>query len=68
MKATKPHKGFNRRVFFAGLIGGVGVATTALASGVSRKRASQKAEDVPEGPVLYRRTADVERYFNTLDY
>ena len=55
-----------RRKFLAGfLAAATGVATALLAP--KRARAEGKKPPVPEtGPILYRRTEEVERYYRTL--
>ncbi len=63
-QATTETNGVNRRGFFAGLASGLGVAAVAL--GARKVRAAARPER-PQGPVLYRRTAETERYLRTLD-
>ena len=58
--------GFRRRAFVAGLLGGLGVAGTVLAAAPQQPKGPR--EDARQGPVLYRRTREVERYFKTLTY
>jgi hypothetical protein len=54
-----------RRTLLAGLLAGLGVASLALGFG---KGGAPRAEAAPaeEGPILYRRTPEVERYYRTL--
>lgn len=54
--------GINRRGFFAGLATGLGIA--AVAAGARKVRA--KVTERFSGPVLYRRTAETERYLKSL--
>ena len=61
-----------RRGFLFGMLTGVGAA--ALVSGVrggksEAKEAREKApEQKPSGPILYRRTPEIEKYYKTLEY
>ncbi|MBI4081582.1 MAG: hypothetical protein HY423_03120 [Candidatus Lambdaproteobacteria bacterium] len=61
------HQKYNvpRRTLLAGLLAGLGVASLALGIGRGgpRRAAAAPAE---EGPILYRRTPEVERYYRTL--
>jgi hypothetical protein len=52
-----------RRGFFAGLAAGLGIA--ALAAGARKVHAT--AQKRLRGPVLYRHTAEADRYFKTMD-
>lgn len=59
-----------RRTFLVGLLTGAGVVA-ALGAAVPRKAAGGKTEPTaPAGsaaePILYRRTAEAERYYRTL--
>ncbi|MGH7279298.1 MAG: hypothetical protein ACREJG_11510 [Candidatus Rokuibacteriota bacterium] len=60
-----PKAGPGRRTFLAGLLTGAGVAA---ALGTGTVAAKDKTTEPPADPktVLYRRTADVERYYRTL--
>ncbi len=58
-----------RRGFLAGLLTGVGAAT--LIGGVrgGKSEAKEKEpEQKPSGPILYRRTPEIEKYYKTLEY
>lgn len=61
----------SRRTFLAGLLTGVGAAG-ALGAAAPRPaaRPTQAASGAGEaaGPILYRRTAEAERYYRTLYY
>lgn len=65
---SEARKSPGRRTFLAGLVTGAG-AVAALA-GVPRKAVARREGEAPEraapGPVLYRRTEEVERYYRTL--
>lgn len=62
----KENQASSRRNFLWGLVTGVGVATVAMASvGKARSKPGPAAKK-PTGPVLYRRTAETERYHKTL--
>jgi gas vesicle protein len=55
-----------RRRFLAGVLAGIG-GVAALLSAPKRARSATTTPTVPEhGPVLYRRTAEAERYYKTL--
>ncbi|MGH7399296.1 MAG: formate dehydrogenase [Candidatus Rokuibacteriota bacterium] len=59
-----------RRTFLVGLVTGAGVAA-ALGTAVTRKVAASVPSEPAEpslGPILYRRTAEAERYYRTLYY
>ncbi|HEY7677894.1 MAG TPA: hypothetical protein VIG69_12525 [Candidatus Methylomirabilis sp.] len=63
-QAKKP---LGRRSFLAGLLTGAGAVGAMVA--VPRKATARKEaprEEVAAGPILYRRTEDVERYYRTL--
>ncbi len=63
---TQVNGGPPRRTFLTGLIAAVG-GVTALLSAPKRARAAHKAPHVPaKEPILYRRTAEAERYYKTL--
>ncbi len=56
----------SRRNFLFGLLAGTGAATAALVvAGKARAKSGEAAAPVEE-PVLYRRTKEAERYYNTL--
>jgi len=62
----KPIKA-SRRGFLAGLVGGAGAVAAATA--MAKSPTPSKAPEAPtsaKGPVLYRRTEEVERYYKTL--
>jgi hypothetical protein len=59
----KTDKTVNRRSFFKALAAGVGATGAALAAGRGLARERTPA---PSGPVLYRRSAEAERYYKTL--
>lgn len=64
MKHTEsPQSGVNRRGFFVGLVSGLSVA--ALAAGASKARAAA-GKVVRRGPILYRRTEEAKRYYDTM--
>jgi len=65
MESKKPANGVSRRKFFAGLAAGMGMAGVAMAAGKSEKATTDTVEN-NKGPVLYRRTAEAERYYKTL--
>ena len=55
-----------RRAFLTRMLAGLGAAA-ALLSRPRHGRAAQHGSTVPaKGPVLYRRTAETERYYRTL--
>ena len=59
----------DRRTFLVGLVTGAGV-TAALGTAVPRKEVAASVPSEPaepsRGPILYRRTAEAERYYRTL--
>ena len=57
-----PKAGIDRRGFFTGLVAGLGIA--ALAAGARKVKAA--ATERLRGPVLYRRTAETDRYFKSM--
>ena len=63
---TTRKEGSGRRKFLVGLAAGAGVAATALALRGRRPAAESDTAKTPAGPVLYRRTAETERYYKTL--
>jgi hypothetical protein len=71
MKDEKPGAGRSgRRTFLVGLLTGAGVVT-ALGGGkkdtaTARPAAPSAERTDPAAPILYRRTAEVERYYRTL--
>jgi gas vesicle protein len=66
MRQTDKSTGQPRRTFLAGVLAGVGGAA-ALLSAPKRARAAAKTPTVPaQGPILYRRTKEAERYYKTL--
>ena len=62
-------KGSDRRNFLVGLLTGAGVAAVAMGAmaggGKKNLRREEQGADQAE-PVLYRRTAEAERYYKTL--
>ena len=54
-----------RRTFLARTLAGLGAAA-ALLSRPRRGRAAQPGATPAKGPILYRRTAESERYYRTL--
>ncbi len=56
----------SRRNFLFGLLAGTGVASVALVAGGSAKASTAQPGQPDEGPVLYRRTKEAERYYKTL--
>ena len=60
------NKASSRRNFMWGLVAGVGAATVAMASVGKASSKPGPAAKKPTGPVLYRRTAEAERYYKTL--
>lgn len=69
MNKGKNTNGNSRRTFLFGLVTGAGVAAAASVA-ASPKPARAKTAKSPKrtggGPVLYRRTAETERYYKTL--
>ncbi|MGQ4809275.1 hypothetical protein NKDENANG_02690 [Candidatus Entotheonellaceae bacterium PAL068K] len=66
MRQHEESRGQPRRSFLAGVLAGVGGAAALLAA-PKRAPAAVKQSTVPaQGPILYRRTREVERYYNTL--
>ena len=62
---NKEKRGLSRRGFFTGMLAGAGVAGVALAG--RKSNAEEKPAQAPtKGPVLYRRTEEVERYLKTM--
>ncbi len=57
--------GQERRTFLARMLAGLG-ATAALLSRPRRGRAAQPEATPARGPILYRRSAETERYYRTL--
>ena len=65
MESKKPANRVSRRKFFAGLAAGLGVAGVAVAAAKGEKAVAATVEN-DKGPVLYKRTAEAERYYKTL--
>jgi len=62
-KTKKP----SRRNFLIGMATGAGVAAVAMGTmGRAGRNAVQEPEAAPAETVLYRRTAEAERYYKTL--
>lgn len=72
MKDEKPAAGRSgRRTFLVGLLTGAGVVTALGGGGkkgtaTARPAAPSAERTDPAAPILYRRTAEVERYYRTL--
>jgi hypothetical protein len=65
METKKSAPKASRRNVLLGLVAGAGVT----AAVTSPARAQQKAAPKPSGPALFKRTAETERYYKTLqDY
>ena len=68
--SEKPANRVNRRKFMAGLLTGVGVTSVAMAAGrgkpVQAEAQGGKEPATKKGPVLYRRTPEIEAYYKTL--
>jgi hypothetical protein len=65
---SEPKRSAGRRTFLVGLLTGAGAAA-ALASvppNAAAKKEAAVAESPQAEPVLYRRTAETERYYRTL--
>ena len=62
---SESQTGQARRTFLARMLAGVGAAA-ALLSRPRRGRAAQPESVPAKGPVLYRRSAETERYYRTL--
>ena len=56
----------SRRNFLFGLLAGTGAATVALAATGKAAAKSEQPAELDNGPVLYRRTKEAERYYKTL--
>ena len=56
----------SRRNFLFGLLAGTGAATAALAAAGNAKAKSPTLAQPEQGPVLYRRSEEAERYYKTL--
>ncbi len=64
MNQTESRKpGVGRRGFLAGLAAGLGIAALAIRG---RKVQATPTKQQKSGPVLYRRTAETDRYFKSL--
>ncbi|MFQ5830281.1 MAG: twin-arginine translocation signal domain-containing protein [Candidatus Methylomirabilia bacterium] len=68
MAEGKKGKGNSRRTFLFGLLTGAGVAAAvaALPKPARAKRVTSATPATSGGPILYRRTAEAERYYKTL--
>lgn len=62
---VKSQEGQGRRTFLARFLTGLGAAA-ALLSRPRRARAAKPGDTTATGPVLYRRSAETERYYRTL--
>ena len=58
--------GPSRRKFLVGMLTGAGVATIAAVAVGKNGEKSATSDATPTGPILYRRTAETERYYKTL--
>lgn len=56
----------SRRGFLVGMAAGLGTAAAAVSSAGKVKAKGLAPEQKASGPVLYRRTAETERYYKTL--
>ena len=57
----------SRRGFLTGMLTGLGAASVAAVAGANQaKAANATTTEKPPGPILYRRTAETERYYKTL--
>ncbi|MFQ5898177.1 MAG: formate dehydrogenase [Candidatus Methylomirabilia bacterium] len=67
MREAKQAKGNSRRTFLLGLLTGAGAAA-AVAASPKPARAKKVTSVTPArgGPILYRRTAEADRYYKTL--
>ena len=63
---TTRKEGSGRRKFLVGMAAGAGVVASALALRGRRPAAEGDTAKTPGEPVLYRRTAESERYYKTL--
>ena len=64
----KKQKGSNRRSFLRGALVAAGATSaTILTASTAIGKAGKNASDKSAGPILYRRTEESERYYNTLD-
>ena len=61
----KSQSGQPRRTFLARMLTGLGAAAALLSRPV-RARAGGHSETPAAGPILYRRSAEAERYYRTL--
>ncbi|MFQ5521409.1 MAG: formate dehydrogenase [Candidatus Methylomirabilia bacterium] len=68
MRERKKAKGNSRRTFLLGLLTGAGAAAAVAASPkpARAKKVTSAAPATGGGPILYRRTAEADRYYKTL--
>jgi hypothetical protein len=62
----EPKAGVGRRNFFAGLVSGLGVAALVLSGRKARAAGGKPARKGDRRPILYRRTAETDRYLKTM--
>jgi len=55
-----------RRRFLTGILAGAGVAAVAATAPRAVRAGKPQEDSSDQGPILYRRTKDVERYYKTL--
>lgn len=67
MKTNSERSELGRRGFVASMLAGAGLASAALFGRRARAAGASRQQDKAAGPVLYRRTAETDRYFKTLD-
>ncbi|GIX46345.1 MAG: hypothetical protein KatS3mg131_0556 [Candidatus Tectimicrobiota bacterium] len=68
MQHRASQEGQPRRTFLAGLLAGASAAAALLAAPRRARAARQTPTISARGPILYRRTAEAERYYRTLYY
>ncbi|HKI99573.1 MAG TPA: hypothetical protein VKB51_13955 [bacterium] len=62
-----PKAGVGRRGFFTGLASGLSVAAVALGARKVRAGSGKSVRKPERGPILYRRTEEMDRYLKTMD-
>lgn len=55
-----------RRGFLAGMLASAGAVAVAVTAVGKARAAGSKADTNPEGPILYHRTEESDRYYKTL--
>ena len=64
---NRPDNRPGRRGFLTGMLSGLGVSALALtARAKTPAKAAEPEVEPSRGPILYRRTAETERYYKTL--